>query len=1267
MSSPLQINNDDIKLLKDSQLVELLWQLVNLELSANRIEKYDSQVPLSIYIKDGGIDGLARWTDGPDKTAMLPGRVVGFQAKATDMSDAACSSEVRAKDGTLKPQVRKLIESEGAYVLFLGRDCVEQSKGPRIDIIKEAIAKASEVAGGEKLLANEVYIYDATDIAGWVNTYPAAVATVFDYLGKPGAGAHTWQELSGYSSFEVPFADVDKDRSGIVESLRAAATEERSVTRIIGSSGLGKSRLVFEAFRPPDDPAASPVQAKLSSQFCFLNAARMSGLDGLVRSWRRTKSIGTVVVDDCPLDLHEVLAEEVRRADSRLTLITIGNDLDPSAYAGTQTQLLRLEPASTDLIQALLDIAFQNLTPDDRRFIANELAQGYPLMAIRTAEARLDQAPLSARLTAQVLAKLLGRKIEVGSRADKVISVCSLFENVGIEGDVAQEREFVRSVFCPEVSAEDFYAELVEFQKSGAITRYGRVIQVRPRPLAIRLAADWWDKCPPEKAVEIIGLDFPPALADAFCERIRMLDFVPALSSITENLCGKSGPFGQAKVLSSDLGSQLFRAIAEVNPVRATAALDFAFGDWAPIQLQALKGTPRRNLVWALEKLAFREENFSRAAQFLIRLACAENESWSNNATGVLARLFMVLLSGTQAPLELRQPLLRQMARANDIEVRRLSIVALDSALTTDNFTGTSGPEYQGSSGPLPQYRPKTWKEVFDYWRVCLAELAQLAKEDNELGEHAAKTVASHIRGLVQHGRLDEVEWAIDAIVCALRERGRVWAQAVDAVKDVLKYDLDRAPPGSEIRVRSWLQKLAPTETTLQLRLVVTEAPFDHAEIHDGSWVDVAAREAEKLGQEFGSNWESVVEHLAPLLEGEQRQAYAFGRGLALGSKMSQALYSIILDQLAGVPFEQRNSTLLSGWLSVIENFDGALCDSLIESLAQHSALRDSLPNISRGLRLNDVRTAVLQELVKAGHIEVHQLYGLSNGQAMGDVSIKQISALNRTLLQKGIEGAWVALDILFMYSYGRAELIEALSDEFSGIISTQGLLSSKRARRDSHEFEVVASRLIPQSSELARILTKELCATVTAGKRVSDHLLEKLFELLFKEQAEIAWPIVKQALIDGDKTVRWRIGDALGPWGRAGDKSRAIDHLDIRFLREWCTQDPTVAPALIARIVRVMDNNEAGEWHLTISAKMLIDDYAEVEGVLDALSSSLHTFSWSGSLVPFYDRMVGVITPLLSHERSVVRLWAQRVIDEAIQTRTQESLRDEEQRAGRW
>jgi hypothetical protein len=132
MASPLQVTNDDIKALKDYQLVNILSQLLYLELGTNQIEKYDSQVPLSIYIKDGGIDGLAKWENGPEKTAFLPSRYVGFQAKATDMSESACKSEVQTDKGLLKPQVRKVVEGGGVYVLFFGRDCVEQSKEARI-------------------------------------------------------------------------------------------------------------------------------------------------------------------------------------------------------------------------------------------------------------------------------------------------------------------------------------------------------------------------------------------------------------------------------------------------------------------------------------------------------------------------------------------------------------------------------------------------------------------------------------------------------------------------------------------------------------------------------------------------------------------------------------------------------------------------------------------------------------------------------------------------------------------------------------------------------------------------------------------------------------------------------------------------------------------------------------------------------------------------------------------------------------------------------
>jgi hypothetical protein len=1267
VSSPLQATNDDIKHLKDSQLVHLLWQLVYLELSANGIEKFDSQVPLSIYIKDGGIDGLARWADGPGRTAMFPGRTVGFQAKATDMTDAACAAEVRAADGSLKPQVRRLVEQGGAYVLFLGRDCVTASKEPRIAAIKEAIVASSTANGAPALDAPEVFIYDASEIAAWVNSFPAAVAVLFDFLGRSGAGACSWTELSGYPTFQNPFAQADGQRAAMLHSLRSIAGTERSVTRITGTSGLGKTRLVLEAFRPPDNAAMDPFQAKLSSSFCYLNPSWMDNVVQLVRAWRRTKSTGTVVVDDCPLDLHETLAEEVRHGDCRLALITIGNDLDPSPYIGASTTRLCLEAASTELIQELLDTSFKSLREEDRRFIASDLAQGYPLMAMLTAIARLNDAPLSAKLTPTVLAKLLGKDVAETSRSAKVISVCALFDCVGVDGEAAEEREFVRQTFCPEVSADEFYADLVDFQKRGVVSRYGRVAQVRPKPLAIRLAADWWEKCSPERAAEIVQLEFPASLADAFCERLRTLDFVPALRSISERLCSRSGPFGQAKVLSSELGSQLFRAVAEVNPIHAVGALDYSFGAWSQDQLSQLDGDVRRNLVWALEKLAFWEETFPQALAFLTRLAAVENERWSNNATGVLKRLFMVLLSGTQANLAVRLPLLTQMARSSELEVRRIAVAALENALTSSNFTGTSGPELQGSGGPRRQYRPKTWGEVFGYWTQCLDELIRLSKEDAELGDEAAAAIAVHIRGLTQHGRLDDVERALQEVGLDRRKNGKVWAQAFDAVKDVLKYDLGGAPAGTEGRVREWLNLLTPVDLLQRLKLLVTEAPFDHIEVGDGNWVDVAARDAESLGHEVGADWSRFVEHLGIVIQDEQRQAYPFGRGLARGSGASKELYAAILSAFSKVPIARRNSALLSGWLAAIDEREAQNCDQLFSEIASQVPLRESLPSIARGLKLNDLRVATLRDLLEGGHITANQLYGLSSGQAMSCVSVDSVAALSKALVHSGTDGAWVALDILFMYSYGNAALVEALQSQFRDVVLAPGMLSSEPATRNSHEYEVAAIRLVKQSPEVARQLSGELCTAIVGSSKIGDHLAENLLAALLEHQSEASWPILRKALSEASGVALWRFSDALGSPARIGDHSGPIDKLDRQLLREWCASEPELAPPLVARLIGAIEKDEGDVWRLSASAQMLVDEFGDSVEMLDALGASLQTFIWAGSLVPFYERQITVVSPLLTHHRETVRAWARRIVDGARESRDREAQRDEEQKLGRW
>jgi len=139
-----------------------------------------------------------------------------------------------------------------------------------------------------------------------------------------------------------------------------------------------------------------------------------------------------------------------------------------------------------------------------------------------------------------------------------------------------------------------------------------------------------------------------------------------------------------------------------------------------------------------------------------------------------------------------------------------------------------------------------------------------------------------------------------------------------------------------------------------------------------------------------------------------------------------------------------------------------------------------------------------------------------------------------------------------------------------------------------------------------------------------------------------------------------------LGAWGGFREKSSAIDSLDLRFLREWCDECSELAPALLARIVSIANKDASGAWEMSDASMMLIDNFSHVDGVLDALSASINTFSWSGSLIPFYERQIEVLTPLLKHQQEMVRVWTQRMLDGANANIAQEVVREEEQKVGR-
>lgn len=197
---------------------------------------------MNIDAPDGGEDGHLEWRDGPDPAVSdyLPSRINAFQVKATGMTPDRCGREVLNKRMTdLKPRIRRSIERGGAYLLFYGRCCNPRQIQLRIEQIRQAIGQYLPDAAAT---AN-IQVYGAERIAEWANLYLAAQRHVLSEPGKNmPLGVQTWEEWRQEQNPSLQLI-LDESRGSIIRELSNLLAEPRTMARLTGLSGLGKTRL----------------------------------------------------------------------------------------------------------------------------------------------------------------------------------------------------------------------------------------------------------------------------------------------------------------------------------------------------------------------------------------------------------------------------------------------------------------------------------------------------------------------------------------------------------------------------------------------------------------------------------------------------------------------------------------------------------------------------------------------------------------------------------------------------------------------------------------------------------------------------------------------------------------------------------------------------------------------------------------------------------------------------------------------------------------
>ena len=1252
MTRPFKIESANIKLLSDIQLTQLLSELLHSEAYKFGIAQRSSEVGLNIRAGDGGEDGRISWSGEPEQTDYLPNRLTMFQIKATQMGPAAYANEIMSsaksgKPSVLKPNVKEVLDQGGAYIVFTNQELNSKQKNKRIAAIRERLDKQ-----GKDYAHNcQINIYDADQIAGWANQFVPTIVSVQHWINAPiERGLKTFKMWSEHKDLSrLAFVPVDS-RKEMMTTLSEKIKHPRSCFRLMGLSGLGKTRAVFQVFKEHDF---------LRNLVIYVDANHAPAIDALVADWVSSGLQVIVVVDNCEYRLHESIAREVCREKSQISLITMDYDLDT---VSDRTECFKLNPMTDDELRLLLKPIYLNQLPDLNRIVA--FAQGFPQIAVLLADARLSEDPRIGELTEDQLAnKLLWRRgKEENSEKLGILQACSLFDVFGIEQEVEIQLKFIANLVG--INIDKAYKYVQEYSKRGLIDRRGRFGQVVPKPLAIRLAGQWWSKSREEKQLKLIK-EIPEGMVEAFCRQVGKMDFHTDVKKLTKKLCGPPSPFGQAEVILSIRGSRLFRAFVDVNPESTSRALYKTLEDLDTMRLLAIKGNTRRNLVSALERLCCHSGVFPEAAWCMLLLASAENEGWSNNATGMFAQLFRVQLSGTATKPEVRFALLRRALALKQSNIDRVLLKALGQAINTHGGTRMVMTEYQGMKAPLEEWRPKIWQEIFDFWQQAFELLLILLKRGEAQKQEVLSHVGHSIRGFVAQGRIEMLDSAIRSVVSV---HGRYWPAALESIKNTFEYDAKGMRPEAERALNSWLELLSPDDAELpeKLKILVINPPEEHREDKDGHYIDIACENAKALAKEMVSDIDELLPHLDMLLHGEQRQSYAFGLQLAHELDDVSSLIKLSFERMLVI--EQTNPSFLVGVYRGVFEQSQEKWQTYIDMLTVNERLLYLYPEFICTGSIQKPHLEKLLDLIRNKIISLRSVDAMSYSRATDDTPHDIIADFCLLLGKLGDQASWSALNVIYRYCLDNKGRVQKLRKPLKKLVSAVPLREGYE--RNAYRWHDLTEKLLKEpDEEFAVALANQLimaCQDELAYDDIQNYIKPLLLNLM-RDYSDVCWPIFGNAIVRAeDKDIElYGLQQLLERENSFSDQMPSVlSVVPVDNVIAWCKSNPQLGPTFVAGSVNILESKEKRQQPSTLFIALL-EEFGGDKRVANALEANMGMRSWHGSLVPHLESDKVALSLLLDHRNSNVQGWVRNHIANIDRQIEAESMRDEERSIG--
>ena len=1255
-NGPFEVTGEHIAALDEQTFPPLLRRLLNAEAHAYGLPAGGIHVASNVSAPDGGEDGRITWTGGPERTRFLPSRFCQFQLKAGKVTPAAAGREVLTKADAVKDMVRSVLEAGGHYILLCAHPYVQKEIEKRETSIRKALRDA-----GVNIADERVAFRDADQVAAWVNHHSAIAVWVKDLTRRGTIGPfRSWSHWAGRAEHEGSPWVEDERLPGLRAFVRERVMKPHGIARMVGLSGIGKSRLVLEALRPVEDGDFLHVIAMYADESEFSSEA----INTVVQNLADMGTRAVVVVDGCVPQNHRVLVGMVSRSSSRLSLVTIDNEI-PSGTLDETT--FKIDKASSSVTEAIVKRVSPGLPSEDQRRLVY-FSEGFPKIAISIGQAWKGSIPIAHATDDDFVdAFVRGRSTlepELLLKSAKLLAAFGLLR----PDDDSQLNEIAAR--GRNLTEDDLYAAVEDLVDRRVARRWGGLVVLQPRPIALKLAERQWQEWRPPSWDEVLAGDINPDLRVGAARQLALLDTTEIAKKVVAHVCRAGGPFDNFKGDSEAVHAKVLSALAEVDSAVVVDQIERFLGRFG--DLLEVKGDARRHIVWALEKIAFRPDTFEDGARLLLRLAVAENETWCNNAhrlqsflsfmavtenetwrnnaTGRFTALFPVFLGNTAADGRERLAVLDEAAKTEDPVERRIVVEALIAGSRTGHSSRLIGSETHGSRPALDPWQPATHGDVADYIEGCVRRLVRIAERSDECSDTVRTRLGPHLDSLVSHGFIDLVETLIATVGGAATE----WKEALENLGLFLKDDAVDKDVAAQIR--RLIGKLQPQGLEERVRFLVTEMPWNFPV---GEKLD---REGRVQRQEAAVRelvvdlvkQPGILNGLLPQLAcGRQEKAYTFGAAVAAIADAPLDWQAPIVQAVLETPEGERNYDMLAGYITGIAKGHPGVVEAFKREAACSAELAPALPLICwrLGITLSDVRLVI--ETLREGLLSPDYLAPWTSRGALAKVPSSEVAPLFDMMVDHSAIAFTVAVDLMWTYGDFATNNLDDLRPQIRKLAEkvTWWQQSWGGIEVDYH-FEQIIKWMLSKGRQdsdaratalaLARVL-------VEVGSWEDARCIKSVTPMLLSDFPEIAWPIIGQAIVsDKMRAQSLHILGETSSFDR--QQNPVILNLPVDTLFAWCHAHPDHAPVFAARVLPMLTTYRKNAQEPTLNPVMtrLLDEFGDRDDVLRAIDTNTRNFAGVESVVTYLALYEKPLTELRDgHPKGKVRRWAKKMLQQ--------------------